>query len=76
MPRCFEAECEVWVKPMLRKARPKRIASTWMAESYEQFLRMLQEHYEGKRWKLTAWNEVPVVHVSNPRMTSEVYLKD
>lgn len=69
--RCFQAECEVWVKPLFRKSRPKIITSTWMVESYEQFLRLVRQHYEGKRWTFKTWSELEVRHISNPRLVSE-----
>lgn len=69
--RAFEAECEVWVKPLFRKARPKRFKTTWMADSYETFLHLLQIHYSGKRWQLLSWAELQVNRISNPRMISE-----
>lgn len=55
--KMFRAECEVWVKPLFRKSRPKLMTTMWAAESYETFLLMLREHYEGKRWSLTRWSE-------------------
>jgi hypothetical protein len=57
MMRTYRAECEVWVKPLFRKSRPKTQTTTWVANNYEQFLCLLREHYQGKRWTLRAWSE-------------------
>jgi hypothetical protein len=55
--RSFSATCEVWVKPLYKKSRPKNLTTTWCADSYEEMLGLLKAFYDGKRWKLLDWKE-------------------
>lgn len=68
----FAAICEVWVKPLFRKARPKNLKTTWAANDYSDFLRMLRNHYEGKRWQLIEWHELrPTIHERHGQLGTE-----
>lgn len=54
----FKAHCEVWVKPLSRKARPKVIERVFVAHSLGEFYDLVREHYRGNRFKFIGWEEV------------------
>jgi hypothetical protein len=54
----YAALCEVWVKPLFKRARPKNITSTWAAHDLNQFYELVREHYAGKRYKLLHFDEL------------------
>ena len=56
--KAYESVCEVWVKPLFRKSRPKVEYLAWSADSDLDFLAMVRDHYSGKRFKLLRWHSL------------------
>lgn len=66
----FSVVCEVWVKPLFRKARPKLFTETWAADDYNDLLLQLRADKINKRWQLKEWHELSVERVENRRKVS------
>ena len=56
--RYFQATCEVWVKPLFRKARPKIKQTVFAAHNMGEFYDLMRKHYAGHRFKFIGWQEV------------------